>query len=120
MIAGKNNDVLVTSGGLRKNEPTDSEWHIAGVPEMNGSFGVKLEGNETPRHQEEMLIIRCTVSGHHHDLITEQRRAHCSAGSWSIIHSQYLPRSLLCRDQRRPNPRTGTPIVHHVFVSLIT
>lgn len=91
VIPGKNNDVLVTSGGLRKKEPTDSEWHIVEVPEMNGSFGVKLEGNETPRHQEKMLIIRCTVSGHHHDLITEHT-ACCSAGSWSIIHSQYLAR----------------------------
>lgn len=35
------------------------------------------------------------------------------------IHSTLLG-SLLCRDQRQPNPRTGTPIVRHVFVSLIT
>lgn len=39
---------------------------------------------ETPRHQETILIIRHTVSGHRHDLITErhwlqlpQLRAHC-------------------------------------------
>lgn len=27
---------------------------------------------ETPRHQEKMLIIRCTGSGHHHDPLTER------------------------------------------------
>lgn len=57
---------------------------------MNGSFGVMLEGNETPRHREKMLITRCTVSGHHQDLITEQHAACRSPGSWSIIHSQHL------------------------------
>lgn len=88
---------------------------------MNGSFGVKLEGNETPRHQEKMLIISCTVSGHRHDLITEQHTACCSSGSWSIIHSQYLAQvPSLQRDQRQPNLRTGTPIVLDVFVSFIT
>lgn len=88
---------------------------------MNGTFAVKLEESETPRHQEKMLIIRCTVSGHHHDLITEQHTlpAALLAPGLLSIHST-LPRSLLCRDQRQPNPRTGTPIVHDVFVSLIT
>lgn len=38
-----------------------------------------------------MLIIGCTVSGHHHALVTEQHAVCCSSGSWSIIHSQYLP-----------------------------
>lgn len=118
---GKNNDVLVTFSGLRKKEPTDWKRHVVEVLKMNETFGVTLEENETPRHQEKMLIIRCTVSGHHHHLITERHTlpAALLAPGLLSIHST-LPRSLLCRDQRQPNPRTGTPIVHDVFVSLIT
>lgn len=78
---------------------------------------------ETPRHQEKMLIIRCTGSGHHHDPLTEW----CATAALQppgrlSIHST-VPTPLLCRHQRQLNLQTAdrnTYCACDVSVSLIT
>lgn len=86
-----NTYVPVTSHELRKKKPTDSKCHTVEMLKMNQVLWSQAGRKwETPRHQEKMLIIRCTVSGHCHDLFAEQDTAWCSSDSRSIVHSQSL------------------------------